>query len=58
MTRGERCFFAGLYVALAGVVGWAAARPEREVTLAHYASSLRGRTPNDPPAQKKQTGKV
>lgn len=46
MTRGERCFFAGLYVALAGVVGWAAARPEREVTLAHYASSLRGRTSN------------
>lgn len=37
---------AALYLPLAGVVGWAATRAEREVPLARFVTSLRGRTPN------------
>ncbi len=43
---GARLCVAALYIALAGVVAWAAARREPEVLLARYVTCLQGRTPN------------
>jgi vancomycin resistance protein VanW len=42
----DRILVAALYVALLGVMAWAATRREREVVLSQFVTSLRGRTPN------------
>jgi vancomycin resistance protein YoaR len=46
MKRRDGWLLAALYLALAGVMGWAATRQEPEAVLARYVTSLRGRTPN------------
>ncbi|MFN3648395.1 MAG: VanW family protein [Armatimonadota bacterium] len=46
MTRLDRLFLSIAALSLLGLVGWAAVPRKREVVLARFVTSLRGRTPN------------